>query len=94
MTLRGHSDSVNGVCFLPCSNSFVSCSADKSISLWDIRAVSSFNVCHCWSSYQILLVLRDFVLTLSMAIVMPSTLYRLLTRYAITTTPAWTLPHF
>ena len=39
MTLRGHSDSVNGVCFMPYSNSFVSCSADKSISQWDIRAV-------------------------------------------------------
>ncbi len=38
-TLRGHADSVNGVAFLPFSDSLVTCSADKSVSLWDIRTV-------------------------------------------------------
>ena len=35
--LRGHVDSVNKVKFLPFSNTFATASADKSISLWDIR---------------------------------------------------------
>ena len=34
---RGHVDSVTSVKFLPFSNLFVSASADKTISLWDIR---------------------------------------------------------
>ena len=38
-TLRGHSDSVNAVHFLPFSNSLLSASADKTLSLWDIRTV-------------------------------------------------------
>ena len=38
-TLRGHSDSVNAVNFLPFSNSLLSASADNTLSLWDIRTV-------------------------------------------------------
>lgn len=34
---RGHVDSVNTVKFLPYSNVFATASADKTISLWDIR---------------------------------------------------------
>lgn len=40
-TLRGHADSVNEVAFLPFLNTLVTCSADKSVSLWDTRTVSS-----------------------------------------------------
>ena len=36
-TLRGHADSVNSIMFLPFSNTLVTCSADKTISLWDAR---------------------------------------------------------
>ena len=36
-TLRGHADSVNSVEFLPFSNTLCTCSADKTISLWDAR---------------------------------------------------------
>lgn len=39
-TLRGHADSVNGVVFMPYSNTLVSCSADKTLALWDTRTVS------------------------------------------------------
>lgn len=39
-TLRGHADSVNSAAFLPFSNTLATCSADKSVSLWDIRTVS------------------------------------------------------
>ena len=38
-TLRGHADSVNTVHFLPYSNTLASASADKTLSLWDIRTV-------------------------------------------------------
>ena len=40
VTLRGHADSVNRVKFIPYSDSLASCSADKTVSLWDIRTVS------------------------------------------------------
>ena len=40
LTLRGHADSVNSVQFLSYSNLLSTCSADKTVSLWDARAVS------------------------------------------------------
>ena len=40
-TLRGHADSVNSIEFLPFSNTLLTCSADKTLSLWDARTVSS-----------------------------------------------------
>ena len=43
-TLRGHADSVNGAAFLPSLNVLSTCSADKSVSLWDTRTVSADNV--------------------------------------------------
>ena len=36
-TLRGHADSVNSIQFLAYSNTLCTCSADKTISLWDAR---------------------------------------------------------
>lgn len=39
VTLRGHADSVNSVQFLPYSNMLATCSADKTVSLWDARTV-------------------------------------------------------
>lgn len=39
-TLRGHADSVNSIVFLPYSNTLLTCSADKTLSLWDARTVS------------------------------------------------------
>lgn len=36
-TLRGHADAVNSIQFLSYSNTLVTCSADKTISLWDAR---------------------------------------------------------
>ena len=39
-TLRGHADSVNSILFLPYSNTLLTSSADKTISLWDARTVS------------------------------------------------------
>lgn len=41
-TLRGHTDSVNSIEFLPYSNTLLTCSADKTISLWDARTVSYY----------------------------------------------------
>ena len=41
MTLRGHADSVNSVQLLPYSNSLATGSADKTVSLWDARTVST-----------------------------------------------------
>lgn len=41
-TLRGHADSVNSIVFLPYSNTLLTCSADKTLSLWDARTVSKF----------------------------------------------------
>ena len=38
-TLRGHADSVNSIVFLPYSNTLLTCSADKTLSLWDARTV-------------------------------------------------------
>ena len=38
-TLRGHADSVNSVEFLVYSNTLCTSSADKTISLWDVRTV-------------------------------------------------------
>ena len=46
VTLRGHADSVNAVRFLPFSNTLCTCSADKTISLWDARTVR-LCVCTC-----------------------------------------------
>lgn len=43
---KGHSDSVNKINFQPFTNYFASCSADKSISIWDMRlglTVQTFN---------------------------------------------------
>lgn len=37
-TFRGHADSVNKIAFQPFSNIFASASADKTVSLWDIRS--------------------------------------------------------
>lgn len=39
-TMRGHADSVNSIEFLPYSNTLLSSSADKTLSLWDARTVS------------------------------------------------------
>lgn len=39
-TLRGHEDSVNSIEFLPFSSTALTSSADKTLSLWDIRTVS------------------------------------------------------
>jgi WD40 repeat protein len=39
-TLRGHADSVNSVEFLPFSNTILTSSADKTLSLWDGRTVN------------------------------------------------------
>lgn len=39
-TFRAHADSVNSVQFLPFSNTLISGSADKTVILWDARAVS------------------------------------------------------
>ncbi|KAK3723325.1 hypothetical protein QZH41_014395, partial [Actinostola sp. cb2023] len=36
-TLRGHADSVNSIVFLPYSNTLLTSSADKTLSLWDAR---------------------------------------------------------
>jgi WD40 repeat protein len=36
-TFRGHVDSINHVKFQPYSNIFATASADKTVSLWDIR---------------------------------------------------------
>lgn len=41
-TLRGHADSVNSAEFLHFSNSVLTSSADKTISLWDGRTVIIF----------------------------------------------------
>lgn len=35
--LRGHADSVNSVHFKPYSNVLGTCSADKTVSTWDVR---------------------------------------------------------
>ena len=37
-TFRGHADSVNHVMFQPYSNILGTCSADKTVSMWDIRS--------------------------------------------------------
>ena len=50
VTLRGHADSVNAVRFLPFSNTLCTCSADKTISLWDARTVR-LCVCACGCVY-------------------------------------------
>ena len=50
VTLRGHADSVNAVRFLPFSNTLCTCSADKTISLWDARTVR-LCVCACVCVY-------------------------------------------
>ena len=39
-TMRGHTESVNAVQFLPYSNILITCSADKTVSMWDARTVS------------------------------------------------------
>ena len=39
-TMRGHTESVNAVQFLPYSNILITCSADKTVSIWDARTVS------------------------------------------------------
>lgn len=39
-TLYGHKDSVNSIEFFPCSNTLLTSSADKSLSVWDARTVS------------------------------------------------------
>lgn len=44
-SLRGHVDNVNSVCFIPFSNLLLSCSGDKTISVWDIRTS------HCAQTY-------------------------------------------
>ena len=44
-TLRGHADSVNSITFLPYSNNLLTCSADKTLSLWDARTVLYRNIC-------------------------------------------------
>lgn len=37
MVYRSHTDSVNKVNFQPFTNYFVSCSSDKTVSIWDMR---------------------------------------------------------
>lgn len=51
LTLRGHADSINALQFLPYSNTVATCSADKTIALWDIRTVSSLTCIriHCYN---------------------------------------------
>ncbi|NWY47116.1 SPG16 protein, partial [Sylvia atricapilla] len=39
-TLRGHGGSVNSIEFLPFSSTALTSSADKTLSLWDVRTVS------------------------------------------------------
>lgn len=39
-TLHGHMDSVNSIEFFPYSNTLLTGSADKSLSVWDARTVS------------------------------------------------------
>ena len=41
-TLRGHTDSVNSIEFVPFSNILLTSSSDKTISMWDARTVSIF----------------------------------------------------
>ena len=66
-TLRGHTDSVNAVHFMPYSNSLCSVSADKTLSVWDIRTV-------CHTSHHLILPYRhvtyhrDCVYTVTVAI--------------------------
>jgi len=43
--MRGHVDSVNNVEFMPFSNLVISCSGDKTISMWDMRTS------HCVQTY-------------------------------------------
>lgn len=43
-TLRGHADSVNALSFMTYSNTLLTTSADKTVSMWDLRTVSH-NVC-------------------------------------------------
>ena len=52
-TLRGHTDSVNSIEFLPFSNTILTCSADKTLSLWDARTVSCLVIPaeRCWGGY-------------------------------------------
>ena len=38
-TMRGHTESVNAVQFLQYSNILITCSADKTVSIWDARTV-------------------------------------------------------
>ena len=45
-SLRGHADSINAVSFLPFSNTICSCSADKTLSLWDARTVRECCLTH------------------------------------------------
>ena len=47
-TMRGHTESVNAVQFLPYSNILLTCSADKTVSIWDARTVSY----HCRTVYS------------------------------------------
>jgi len=48
--MRGHTESVNAVQFLPYSNILLTCSADKTVFIWDARTVSClfrrFNLQH------------------------------------------------
>ena len=38
LSLRGHVDAVNHVCFRPFSNTVCTASGDKTASLWDVRS--------------------------------------------------------
>lgn len=44
-TLYGHTDSVNSIEFFPYSNTLLTGSADKSLSIWDARTVSKSLMC-------------------------------------------------
>lgn len=68
-TLRGHADSVNDAAFLPFSNTLATCSADKSVSLWDIRTASASNYVYSDNYYDNNC--RGSVSTRSMATSMP-----------------------
>ena len=59
-TLRGHTDSVNSIEFLPFSNTLLTCSADKTLSLWDARMVSVFS-----TAILTLLLIQDGQLSVS-----------------------------
>ena len=68
LTLRGHGDSVNSVRFVPYSSVLCSSSADRTISLWDCRTVSTTIISMCVYCVSLF---RGCVATLSMVMSTP-----------------------